>query len=370
MKVVGAAVALILVVILGALLLGGGMLAATEEEEQALAAAQSQGSGSSRNVPNGWGKYVDAAGALCPEFPPHIIAAQLDAESGWNPTATSAVGAVGVAQFMPGTWAGFGKDGDGDGVADPLNPADAILSTGYYDCHVIDVLRAAGIDPTTELGLAAYNAGPGAVITYGGIPPYPETQAYVPKILTLADEYRGGGAGTAVLAGYEAPPSNCPSSRGVSAQGLRPGALRGLRCASTAFSFVTLTSGWRSSGSVSASDHPFGNGIDLGFGDWQSEAGNKQGWSLAHWFQVNADKLGVKYVIFDNWTWNPAKQSGAWIPYVHGAGRTDPSARHENHVHVSFDGPVGDSNAPLLNHAPAQGTSRVPFRDPASVLTK
>ncbi|MGB3761658.1 MAG: lytic transglycosylase domain-containing protein [Ornithinimicrobium sp.] len=371
MKIVGVTVALILITVFGGLLLVAGLFAVTEQEsEQEIAAAAAQGSISSRNVPNGWAEYVDTAGGLCPEFPAHIIAAQLDAESGWDPDAVSPAGAVGLAQFMPGTWTQHGTDGDADGVADPRNPADAILSAGVYDCHLIDVLREAGLkNPSTELGLAAYNAGPGAVITHNGVPPFPETQGYVPKIIALGAEYNGGGAGTPVLAGYDPSPTNCPSSRGVTEAGLKPGALRGIRCVSTAFSFASLTSGWRPRGSVSVSDHPFGNAIDVSPGPWQSEQGNTQGWFLAHWFQVNADRLGVKYIIWDNWTWNPAKKSGAWIPYVHATGRTDPSARHEDHVHVSFTGPVGNDTAPLLNHSPATGTSRVPFRPPASVLT-
>ena len=372
MKVVAALLGGLLVLVFGGVVVTAGMLAVTEERsEDAVAAAQAQAGGSSRNVPNGWSTYVDQAGALCPEFPPHIIAAQIEAESGWDPDAASSKGALGLGQFMPGTWIAHGRDGDDDGIADPLNPPDAILSAGAYDCYLIDVLRDAGLkNPSTELGLAAYNAGPGAVITHNGIPPFPETKAYIPKILALAAEYNGGGAGLAAIDGYDPSPTTCTVSRGVTERGLQPGALRGIRCANTAFSFTTLTSGWRPRGSVSTSDHPFGNATDIGVGPWQTEAGNKQGWFLAHWFQVNADRLGVKYIIWDNWTWNPAKKNGSWIPYSHATGRTDPSARHEDHVHVSFNGPVGNDDATLLNHSPAIGTARVPFRDPASVLTQ
>ena len=96
----------------------------------------------------------------------------------------SPAGAQGIAQFMPATARGMG-------VSDPFDPAQAIPAAArLLSGHV----RGFGSVP---LALAAYNAGPGAVQRYGGIPPYPETQAYVARILALAGGAAsiGGGPG-------------------------------------------------------------------------------------------------------------------------------------------------------------------------------
>jgi hypothetical protein len=73
----------------------------------------------------------------------------------------------------------------GDGIADIWDPYDAIFSASGYDCAVMALVAAAPGDPTA-LTLAAYNAGPFAVIRHHGIPPYPETQRYVRTILARA----------------------------------------------------------------------------------------------------------------------------------------------------------------------------------------
>ena len=113
-----------------------------------------------------------------------LLAAQLYAESNFNPFARSAAGAQGIAQFMPGTAAAMG-------LADPFDPGAAI----YAQAHVMrDLLGRFGSVP---LALAAYNAGAGAVAGCGCIPPIAETQAYVARILALlagaGDPSAGGG---------------------------------------------------------------------------------------------------------------------------------------------------------------------------------
>lgn len=114
-----------------------------------------------------------ASSAIANGLSPVLLAALLQAESGFDPGAVSPVGAQGIAQLMPGTARGLG-------LSDPFDPAAAIpAAAGLLAGHV----RAFGSIP---LALAAYNAGPGAVARYGGIPPYPETQAYVARILALA----------------------------------------------------------------------------------------------------------------------------------------------------------------------------------------
>lgn len=156
------------------------------------------------NVPEQYRAVVVKAGAVCPEISPALIAAQIEAESNWDPQAGSPAGAQGIAQFMPGTWASSGKDGDGDGRADITNPIDAIFSQGHYMCSLAEQIKArinAGSlsGDVAQLALAAYNAGLGAVDEAGGIPPFPETQKYVPKIMGLVGKYAekgpAGGAG-------------------------------------------------------------------------------------------------------------------------------------------------------------------------------
>ncbi len=107
-----------------------------------------------------------------------LLAAQLFAESNFNPNAGSPAGAQGIAQFMPATAAAYGLE-------DPYDPVASIDAQAHL---MSDLLRRFG---SAELALAAYNAGPGAVAGCGCIPPYPETQAYVAKIIAMLD---GAGA--------------------------------------------------------------------------------------------------------------------------------------------------------------------------------
>lgn len=103
---------------------------------------------------------------------PSILAAVAKTESAFDPQAVSHAGAQGLMQFMPATAAEMGVD--------PYDPASAIDGAARY---LSQNLRRFG---SLELALAAYNAGPGAVQKHGGIPPFAETQAYVPKVLAAA----------------------------------------------------------------------------------------------------------------------------------------------------------------------------------------
>jgi soluble lytic murein transglycosylase-like protein len=118
-----------------------------------------------------------------------LLAAQIYAESGFNPFARSPAGAQGIAQFMPGTARQYG-------LRDPLDPDAAIDAQAHL---MRDLLRRFGAVP---LALAAYNAGPAAVARCGCIPPYAETRAYVARILGLL---AGAGqiAGDALSGGLE-----------------------------------------------------------------------------------------------------------------------------------------------------------------------
>jgi soluble lytic murein transglycosylase-like protein len=113
-----------------------------------------------------------------------LLAAQIYAESGFNPFARSPAGALGIAQFMPGTARAYG-------LRNPFDPEQAIDAQAHL---MRDLLRQFGSVP---LALAAYNAGPGAVGRCGCVPPYPETKAYVAKILGLLGGAADGLGGTA-----------------------------------------------------------------------------------------------------------------------------------------------------------------------------
>jgi hypothetical protein len=107
-----------------------------------------------------------------------LLAAQLMAESGFDPYAVSPAGAQGIAQFMPGTAASYG-------LGDPFDPEAAIGAQAHLMSDLLRRFRS------VKLALAAYNAGPGAVSGCGCVPSFPETLAYVARVLALLD---GSGA--------------------------------------------------------------------------------------------------------------------------------------------------------------------------------
>lgn len=104
---------------------------------------------------------------------PFLLTALLEQESGFNINAYSPKGAIGMAQLMPGTAAEIGID--------PYNPLDNILGGAYYLAQQLNSFSGYGAYSTTY-AVAAYNAGPGAVAKYGGVPPYEETINYVESI--------------------------------------------------------------------------------------------------------------------------------------------------------------------------------------------
>lgn len=143
------------------------------------------GSLDAASIPQEYRDYVIAAGNVCADVPAAAIAAQIEHESGWNPRAVSPVGAQGIAQFMPGTWATYGRDVDKNGKASPFDPADAIDAQARFMCALTRFVQpfvAASGRPAIELAWAAYNAGPARITQYAGIPPFTETQNYVAKL--------------------------------------------------------------------------------------------------------------------------------------------------------------------------------------------
>jgi soluble lytic murein transglycosylase-like protein len=108
---------------------------------------------------------------------PALVNAVIMAESAGNPAAISNAGAQGLMQLMPGTSASCG-------ISNAFDPAQNV------DCGT-RYLRGllARYNNNVELAVAAYNAGPGAVDEYHGVPPYAETRAYVARVVTAYRDY-------------------------------------------------------------------------------------------------------------------------------------------------------------------------------------
>lgn len=181
--VVGTGAAIVLAVPVA---LGGLIAAAAEAAATSAPNPVTLGPG----VPEEYRTDLLAAAELCPRLSPSLLGAQVDVESAWNPNAQSPAGAQGLAQFMPDTWTRWGGDLDEDGQDSPFDPGDALRAQAKFMCHLLDTMIASGLggdDALAVIGLAlaGYNAGPGAVLRYDGIPPYAETQGYVSKILAL-----------------------------------------------------------------------------------------------------------------------------------------------------------------------------------------
>jgi len=113
------------------------------------------------------------------ELDPRLVQAVVQVESGYNPRALSNKGAMGLMQLMPGTAAQLAVD-------DPWDIEQNLRGGTSYLRQMLDRFG------DLELALAAYNAGPEAVVKHSGIPPYEETRDYVRKIFRLLDGDAGG----------------------------------------------------------------------------------------------------------------------------------------------------------------------------------
>ena len=141
--------------------------------EQATATASAPSGAALAGVP-----YADLFSRAASRYgvDPSVLAAMASQESGFNSQAVSPAGAQGLMQFMPATAQGLGVNA--------LDPNSAIDGAARY---LSSLTKQFG---STDLALAAYNAGPGTVSRYGGIPPYTETQNYVRNVMSKAEAYR------------------------------------------------------------------------------------------------------------------------------------------------------------------------------------
>ncbi len=123
---------------------------------------------SSRHNAHQWRSIV-ATAASTHGVDKSILEALVLAESGGNPAAVSPKGAIGLCQLMPSTARRY--------KADPWDPKENVSAGAQYIREMIDTFQ------DIPLALAAYNAGPAAIFKHGGIPPYPETRAFIRNVL-------------------------------------------------------------------------------------------------------------------------------------------------------------------------------------------
>lgn len=127
--------------------------------------------GSSTTIPSQ--TVADAVKKASATFglPAQLINSVIQTESGYQPNAVSSAGAIGLMQLMPATAREMG-------VENPYDPIQNIWGGTRYLSSLVNQFHG-----DVKLAVAAYNAGPEAVLAHGGVPPYPETQQYVHKVL-------------------------------------------------------------------------------------------------------------------------------------------------------------------------------------------
>lgn len=364
------------------------------------------GSGSSGglDMPEEYAEYIESAAELS-GFPAELLAAQIQQESGWNPDAVSPVGAEGIAQFMPGTWAEFGE-------GDIFDAEASIEAQGRYMNHLREFVEphSGSEEETIELALAAYNAGPGAVQDAGwSTPPFDETQHYVEHIPELAGgdlnistsncisdvdvpdladvdceayqegahrDYQGARSGP----NLRAPDGDRPYIEDIMHPAAVPGAMCGMVAFSAEYDGILVNSpspfGAGSSNDFSAdvmnndipgpgelgNDHPWGGGLDILLADAEGHDGGQFYWTpegqeygreIAEFYMEHADELNVFMVIYWEKQWmatEDPKPWDEWDVYGGSAGSWSPQGSPGDSLGEEYGTYVESPNADSLAH--------------------
>ncbi|GAA4964467.1 hypothetical protein GCM10023225_04460 [Kineococcus glutinatus] len=303
--------------------------------------------------------------ASCPELPLTWLAAEVQAESGWDPHASSPAGAAGLLQAMPATWvaAGGGTGWSAGGrppaehdVWQPQRHLEVVLpwmcgnlramtphlratgkSTSPLDamavCHIAGCSRvtgsASGIPVAGEAG-----CGAGCVA---------QIRDYLAAIHRYLDDYTAApvavASGTAVA--FNGSSAGCVVPDPTGTGGCVTAATNwGIRQVWAVFG-KRPTSCWDAHAWNPTSDHPRGKGCDITFGTLGAFPGATDvtaGWQVATWLQTNAAALHVKYVIWQGRIWSAGRDDEGWRTYTGGGvyDASDPTGGHYDHVHVSF----------------------------------
>ncbi|PWJ55137.1 Transglycosylase SLT domain-containing protein [Quadrisphaera granulorum] len=278
-------------------------------------------------VPDRYREAFDYALTLCPQLPAPVLAAQITQESGWRPDAVSHAGARGLGQFMPGTWAEHAVDANGGG-ADIFDPADSLASAASYDCYLLEQVTGRGYegDPIS-LMLAAYNAGPGAVQRYRGVPPPSfsrgETHGYVESITAMVSRFTVPTTPGLVVAGSV--PSEPLPAWPIGADGVAPNAEFARRWADATFGTRTP---------VSACAHGGGHTCEIAVtadGEPPDASQVQLGWAVANALVEGHAGLGVREVSWQGRTWTTT--TAQWLP----EGGPPPAEGAAGVVRVTFD---------------------------------
>ncbi|MFJ3674020.1 lytic transglycosylase domain-containing protein [Streptomyces sp. NPDC090106] len=147
------------------------------------------------SVPEAMADPITEAGALCADIGPVVIAAQIDQESGFQSNRTGPDGETGVSQLPPDVFTRLGRDDDDNGETSALDAADSILAQGRFMCELADQVRplvsSEPLSDVVSLTLAAYDAGPEAVLKAGRVPRTNASQQYVVAIRAKFAIYEG-----------------------------------------------------------------------------------------------------------------------------------------------------------------------------------
>lgn len=254
-------------------------------------------------------------------------------------------------------------DGVNVAVGDTLTAGDFVGTLGDTGTATRPILHFEVLEANEHVDPAVWLNDRDIVVNHG----LPVDSSFADPCAAQGGTPVAGGIGGGGYEGAEgfpgAPPPSCPTfpqariMPGVN-QGIGPDTRRALNCAGVAFPNILLTSARRTGASCPTctyrSDHQDGNALDLAMGQWeQGTPGWAYMYTLAHWAQVNADNLGISYIIFADWTW---RRETGWVVYDFFGGGSSPSQRHLDHVHLSFYGSSSMPDAQNLVPALTDGS--------------